>query len=206
MTKGPRLGEMTTRRMRLADLKPADYNPRRMSDRALAGLGESMGRFGNMVPIVWNERSGRIVGGHQRYRRLMEDGQEETDVVVVNLDDNEEVALNIALNSRELRGDFTKEVVAQLALCEVRLGDAFAKVGLDDLYNFVRRMKFEGGEAGSGDGTGEPAAPTSKDVIPTGPDAVITCPRCRSSWTMNGNKVLRDATKGAAKLGEAGDA
>ena len=194
--------DIETTRMKLSELKPAEYNPRKISDKALTGLGKSMERFGNMVPIVWNKRSGNIVGGHQRYKTLTDAGEAETDVVVVDMDGNEEMALNIALNSRELRGDFTSEVVKQLELCEVRLGDAFGEVGLMDLFNFVKRIKFDdgpmnrrdglddGGKSGDGEGG-------SKDVIPTGPEAVITCPRCRSTFRMKDNSVVVDTTKGS---------
>lgn len=198
---GFKFKDADVKRMRLEELKPAEYNPRRISDSALEKLGESMERFGFMVPVVWNKRTGNIVGGHQRYKKLMADGQEETDVVVVDLDDNEEMALNIALNSRELRGDFTKEVVQQLKECEAQMGDAFGDVGLVDLLNFVKRLKFDevapamedgGSGAGSEDGL-------SSSEIPTGPDALITCPRCRSSWRMKDNKVVFNAArKGSA--------
>jgi hypothetical protein len=205
--------DLETKKMKLADMKPAEYNPRKISVRALEGLGKSMERFGNLVPIVWNKRSGNIVGGHQRYRKLMDAGATETDVVVVDLDGNEEMALNIALNSKELRGDFTSEVVKQLELCEVRLGDVFGEVGLMDLYNFVRRIKFDdappgnrpngdgGSDDGSGAGTGDSGKPN--DVIPTGPDAVIMCPRCRSSFKLKDNAVVFDTVKAAKEAKEA---
>src|ERR1039457_2601381 len=132
--------DAVTQKMMLSELHPADYNPRKITDRALTGLGQSMERFGDLADIVWNKRSGNIVGGHQRYRKLLDAGVTDTEVVVVDLDGNEEVALNIALNSQELRGDFTAEVKKQLALCEVRMGDGFSDVGLMDLFGLVKKM------------------------------------------------------------------
>lgn len=40
------------REMNVADLKPAPYNPRKISSAALAGLTKSMDRFGYVEPIV----------------------------------------------------------------------------------------------------------------------------------------------------------
>lgn len=194
--------DVETQKVKLVDLKPAEYNPRTITNRALNGLGKSLERFGNMVPIVWNKRSGNIVGGHQRYQILVEAGETETDVVVVDLDANEEMALNIALNSRELRGDFTAEVVKQLELCEVRLGDAFGELGLMDLFNFVKRLKFDekpkatlGADKGAGTGTGAGTdAGHEGSEMPKGPDAVIRCPRCRSVFKMKDNSVVLNTT------------
>jgi hypothetical protein len=44
------------RRMKIADLAPAPYNPRKISDQAMAGLTASINRFGLVQPIVWNAR------------------------------------------------------------------------------------------------------------------------------------------------------
>lgn len=192
--------DMDTKKMKLADMKPAEYNPRKITERALEGLGKSMEKFGNMVPMVWNKRSGNIVGGHQRYKTLVEAGVKEADVVVVDLDDNEEMALNIALNSRELRGDFTAQVVEQLKLCEARLGSQFDDVGLKDLLNFVGRLKFDEGNKTVGDIKDNGDKKEKKDeTMYTGPDALITCPRCRSSWRMKDNRVVFDSTRTGGK-------
>lgn len=70
-------------RIPLADLNPAPYNPRAISDEALAGLAESI-RHGTKLHAGWEARHGyrldstitvnkqgnRIVGGHQRVRAL----------------------------------------------------------------------------------------------------------------------------------------
>lgn len=55
------------------DLEPAPYNPRRITDEKLAALGRSMARFGDLSGIVFNRRTGRVVGGHQRLKHLPPD-------------------------------------------------------------------------------------------------------------------------------------
>ena len=44
-------------RMSIAELTPADYNPRTISEAALKGLAASIDRFGLVQPIIWNKRT-----------------------------------------------------------------------------------------------------------------------------------------------------
>jgi len=208
--------DAVVRRMKLADLKPAEYNPRIISKKAFDGLGASMLRFGLLMPIVWNQKTGNIVGGHQRYKHLVESGVTETDVVVVNLSDHEEMMLNITLNNREIRGDFSEEVVGQLRLAEVQIGDAFRELGLAELMEQMQRLyphpeKKEWKVEDSDQDSGKPKTNTSarnhtkqkvggKEGAAAGEDvnrveAYITCPKCKSRWDMKTKKVIWDATK-----------
>jgi ParB-like chromosome segregation protein Spo0J len=54
----------------MSDLKPAPYNPRRIDERAQAGLTASIEQFGDISGITWNKRTGHIVSGHQRVEQL----------------------------------------------------------------------------------------------------------------------------------------
>lgn len=186
------------RRMKLSELRPSDYNPRKITDEAFSGLGHSIERFGMLSHIVWNERSGNIVGGHQRYKQLLEMGEVETDVVVVDLDDDREAALNITLNNKEVRGKFTKEVMDQLRMSEAQLGSAFKEIGLLDMYEFLcsqgfDKKKRETQKTGSGGDGGGGITPNSEEDGK--PQAVITCPQCKSQWKMsNGEVVFNNVT------------
>lgn len=203
--------EVNVKRMRLEDLKPADYNPRVISDDAFDGLGKSLERFGVLAYIVWNERTGNIVGGHQRYRQLMEMGEKETDVVVVNLDDNEEVALNITLNNPNIRGDFTPDVMEQLRVTEIQLGNAFNQLGMMDLYEMLKGRGFDKKpkkkdttpkvkEPKEKRPVDKPSEKDDKDgVIEERAQAVITCPKCKSQWQLTDNKVVFNAVTGTGK-------
>lgn len=54
--------------------------------------------FGYVEPIEWNERTGNMVGGHQRYKIMVnEPGLTELTVSVVDLGDQQEKLLNLAL-------------------------------------------------------------------------------------------------------------
>lgn len=192
------LGRADVRRVKLTELNPAPYNPRLIKDEAFEGLSGSIDRFGLLSLIVWNEQTGNIVGGHQRYRKLEQDGETETDVVVVSLDHDSEVALNIALNSPQIRGDFTKEVVGLLERVEVQIGSAFNDLGLNDLHSYVKNLKLdkepkdgEKEKSNSGEADYEEEEPPPSN----GDSAVISCPRCGSLWKMADNKVIFDAIK-----------
>lgn len=100
---------------KIADLIPADYNPRKdlqPGDPDYEKLKRSMKEFGYVDPIIWNQQTGRVVGGHQRLKILLDEGIEEADCVVVNLNDEKEKALNIALN--KISGDWDKDKLALL--------------------------------------------------------------------------------------------
>jgi hypothetical protein len=182
-------------KVKLTDLKPAAYNPRVIAKDAYEGLGNSLNRFGLLSLIIWNKRTGNIVGGHQRYKQLVEMGVTETDVVVVNLDDNDEVALNISLNNPAMRGDFTKEVIDLLRKSEVQIGNAFNDLGLDDLFNYLRRIKFDDAPKKE-EKRKQESEEFNNDFFNEGPDAVICCPRCRSLWKMENDKVIFNNSKG----------
>jgi ParB-like chromosome segregation protein Spo0J len=104
-------------RKALTDLIPAPWNPRRISEEQKSALAQSVQSFGLVEPIIWNQRSKRVVGGHQRIEALFHNGQTETDVVVVDLDDANEKALNLALN--KISGEWDDQKLADL-LREIR--------------------------------------------------------------------------------------
>lgn len=96
--------------MNLSDLIPADYNPRQISDKALKGLQSSLKEFECVEFPVWNKRTGRLVGGHQRVKAMLANGETRADVVVVDLPETKEKALNVALNSPTIQGTFTADI------------------------------------------------------------------------------------------------
>ena len=75
-----------------------DSNPRVMPPHEAEALKGSIKRFGIVEPLVWNERTRRLVGGHQRLDALQALNEQKAPVVVVDFDEWEEKALNLALN------------------------------------------------------------------------------------------------------------
>lgn len=111
----PDMGAMTIERIPLSKINPAPYNPRKdlkPGDPAWEKLRESMGTFGYVEPLVWNKRSGNLVGGHQRFKVLRHCGAKEADVSVVDLTEAQEKALNVALN--KVSGEWDQDALAKL--------------------------------------------------------------------------------------------
>ena len=92
-------------------MAPAEYNPRKdlqPGDHEWEKIENSLETFGMVEPIVFNERSGRIVGGHQRAKILAHNGEEEVDVSIVDLSDEDEKILCAKLNRVQGYWDTTK--------------------------------------------------------------------------------------------------
>ncbi|MCD8206449.1 MAG: ParB N-terminal domain-containing protein [Bacteroidales bacterium] len=93
-------------------LNAAPYNPRITLEPGMPEwdkLVASMEAFGNVEPIVWNEVTGHVVGGHQRLAVLLSMGTPKTiPCSVVSLPESEEKLLNVALNKIKGGWDFDK--------------------------------------------------------------------------------------------------
>ena len=107
--------DMIIRKVPVTDINPAEYNPRKdlkPGDPAYEKLKRSMTEFGYVEPIIWNEETGNIVGGHQRYKVLVAEGHTEVECVIVKMTPEREKALNVALN--KVTGDWEFEALADL--------------------------------------------------------------------------------------------
>lgn len=87
----------------------------------MAALKASLIEFGAVEPVIINKRSSQIVGGHQRLSAAAALDWEEYPYVEVDLDPQDEIALNIALN--RITGDWDFPKLAQL-LSEISTTDA----------------------------------------------------------------------------------
>lgn len=102
---------MNIKRIKLADVKPAAYNPRRQlkpGEKEYEALKASISRWSLVEPLVVNLRTGNLVGGHQRYNVLLDLGHTEAEAAVVDLDEKQEKLLNVALNRIEGQWDYEK--------------------------------------------------------------------------------------------------
>jgi ParB-like chromosome segregation protein Spo0J len=95
------------RKMPIDKFDPAYYNPRKdlkPEDPEYEKLKKSIQEFDLVEPLVWNERTSRLIGGHQRLKVLQELGYTEVEVSVVDLPEEKEKVLNLALN--KIQGDW----------------------------------------------------------------------------------------------------
>ena len=131
------------RMLPIAELIPAPYNPRlklKIHEPARRKLAASLREFGLVEPLVWNERTGHVVGGHARLELLREQGATEAPVSVVRLDPAREKALNVVLNNREAQGRFDVARLGEL-LAEMQELPEFELTGFD--AGTLRQLRLE---------------------------------------------------------------
>lgn len=102
---------MQTKLVKITELKPAGYNPRKITDWELRKLMRSLETFGFVEPVVVNKDM-TIIGGHQRVKAAEHLGIEEIPCIFVDLPKGKEKALNLALN--RISGEFDEEKLAEL--------------------------------------------------------------------------------------------
>ena len=62
--------EMAKSKHSIGKFKPADYNPRKISEDQLAALNKSIARFGDLSGVVINKKTNTIISGHQRTKTM----------------------------------------------------------------------------------------------------------------------------------------
>jgi len=137
-------------------LVPADYNPRKISDKDYNNLKNSIDEFGIVDPIIVNLKNNTIISGHQRFDVLFYE-QNVSELYLIKLGDigwvftetdlkvkdkNHEKTLNLALN--RIHGEFDEDLLNEvlLELEEVNLDHLTGfDLELDDIdYDFISRM------------------------------------------------------------------
>ncbi|HFI0739090.1 TPA: site-specific DNA-methyltransferase [Streptococcus suis] len=107
---------MEIREIRLSELHPASYNPRKKlkkGDKEYEKIKQSLLKFGYVDPIIVNNDL-TVIGGHQRLTVLKDLDYETAKCVIVDLSKEDEKALNIALN--KITGQWDDQLLADLLL------------------------------------------------------------------------------------------
>lgn len=141
---------MEIEKIKITDIKPAEYNPRQITSEELTKLTNSISTFGLVDPIIINLKNNKIIGGHQRYEVLINQHMlnndfygelnlirmgdigwifTETDLKVE--DEDHEKALNLALNKISGEWDFEKlgEILDELTVNDFNI----ELTGFDDI-------------------------------------------------------------------------
>ena len=114
--------------IKITDINPADYNPRKISSGDYEKLTQSIKTYGLVDPIIINLNDNTVIGGHQRYDVLMDmymDNEIDKELSLLKLgdigwvftddqlnvkDENYEMALNLSLN--KISGEWDDDKLA----------------------------------------------------------------------------------------------
>lgn len=118
-----------------ADLRTADYNPRKWSKEAEVQLEEGIRKYGLVDPFIVNaalKRKNILIGGHFRLSIAKKLGIKEVPVVYINIPDLEkEKELNIRLNKNtgefdwEMLATFDEQFLSSIGFSSEELDDIF---------------------------------------------------------------------------------
>lgn len=144
--KQTRFQKFETEVIHRSKITGAPYNPRVIDENAKKRLASSLRKHGLVEPLVWNRRTGTLVGGHQRLSILdaLEKGEDyELTVSVVDVDEKEEARLNVQLNNPSMQGDWDAEALAKLSVdLELDLEKDFGFTDLDVAMLFEGDDRF----------------------------------------------------------------
>ena len=125
--------EMKISTLKLSELNPAKYNPRKAlkpGDKDFEKLKNSIQNFGYVEPIVVNvANENTVISGHQRLSVLKYLGETEAACVVVELNEADEKALNIAMN--KVSGEWDVEKLADLIVNLKELNYDISRTGFE---------------------------------------------------------------------------
>lgn len=168
-------------------------NPRTITPAALEALTKSMVKYGDLSGVVWNSRTGKLVGGHQRLKKF--EGSEGVTITkrfkrptatgtvalghidlegeewsyrVVDVDKRTETEMMLAANKH--RGEWDA-----LALARNLASLSRSKVDLDVVGWNPKQL------AAALAVKAEPE--TSSELPPAGEEADHQCPKCGYQWS-----------------------
>lgn len=102
---------MTCEIVNINDIRPADYNPRRIDEEQFANLQESLRQVGFVVPILINRANGVIIAGHQRTKAAKAIGL--TQVPAIKIDNcayGDEIRFNQMHNGVDVQQGYTASI------------------------------------------------------------------------------------------------
>ncbi len=134
---------MIIEKKKITELFPADYNPRKdlqEGDPEFEKLKRSIEQFGYVDLVIFNNRTNTTVGGHQRIKVLEKLGYTEIDCVIIDMDLEQEKALNVALN--KISGEWDKDkltlLISDLQECDFDVSlTGFDAAELDELFKDI---------------------------------------------------------------------
>lgn len=132
-----KIRQSETRVINRSQITPAPYNPRSITEEARKALKKNIKDNGIIGGMVWNEKTGNLVSGHQKlniadevnkYNPETKANDYQLKVEVINVDDKKEKELNIFFNSKAVQGEMDYKKLAEI-YNDIDAGLA----GLDDI-------------------------------------------------------------------------
>jgi hypothetical protein len=171
--------KLQLRRVALADLHHDPANARLHDERNLETIRASLKTFGQVEPLVVQKGTNKVIGGNGRLSALLAMGEQECDVVEVDLDNVSAVGLGIALNRTAELAEWDD---AALASTLKALQDEAFNLGAigytgDEVQNLIDRLAGEIVDDPQGEWEGMPECesenrlPASQLTIYFGSDA-----------------------------------
>jgi hypothetical protein len=161
----------TTTLVRVAELNPAAYNPRKITPEKFESLKESIRQDGFLEPLVIQKKGKNVIGGHQRIKAVKEICVEDCiatpdlPCIVLDVDDKTAKRLNIKLN--KIQGEFEARLLGELLVdlyeeMQPMPVEDFALLGFDqqEAEKFIRLVEpglvpLSTGDGGEASGFGQ---------------------------------------------------
>jgi len=186
---------MRIEKKNISDLLPAGYNPRKdlqPGDAEYEKLKRSIQEFDYIDPVIWNQQTRTVVGGHQRLKVLQDLGHTKVEVSVVDLPLGKEMALNVALN--KVSGDWDTSKLSDLMLDLQDMDIDMELTGFDmDEINDLLPEKIEDGLCDEDQVPDVPEEPVTKlgDIYKLGNHRLM----CGDSTSIDAVEKLMDGEK-----------
>lgn len=142
--------ELQVHTVRIDQLNPAPYNPRKWSESATEQLRESIQRFNLVDPILCNNAKGReniVIGGHFRLKVAKDLGITEVPVVYVTIPELErEKELNLRLNKNlgdwnyDLLKEFDEAILSDIGFATEQLDDIFIEEDTPENFDLKKEL------------------------------------------------------------------
>ena len=137
------LQKFTIRPMMRSEIKLHPMNPRVISDSAKKKLKDVINEVGLLQPLIVNQTTGYLLGGHQRLQamdsieRYRDGGKRDysIEVSVVQLDEKQEAKMLVFLNNASAQGEWDTELLKQLTKLTSFDDMGFTPIDVDFLFD-----------------------------------------------------------------------
>ena len=146
------ISNLQVQQVKISELKPSEYNPRRWSEDQLQKLRESLQKFGVVDPLIVNSHPSRtniVIGGNMRLKVLKDMKYTEVPVVYLNLDEPKERDLNVRLNKTggefdlDLLKDFDESLLEDIGFGSEELDNIFVDDDLAEKNSFDLKKELK---------------------------------------------------------------